>query len=72
MIAQIEDVEAIGQVEAIAATDGIDALFVGRIDLTVALGASSPDAPEVIAAVNRVVAAGLAADRPVGMFVPRD
>lgn len=64
MIAQIEDVEAIGQVEAIAATDGIDALFVGRIDLTVALGASSPDAPEVIAAVNRVVAAGLAADRP--------
>lgn len=72
VIAQIEDVEAVREIEAIAAVDGIDALFIGRIDLTVALGAASPDAPEVIAAVDRVIAAGLAADRPVGMFVPRD
>lgn len=72
VIAQIEDVEALGEIDAIATTAGIDALFVGRIDLTVALDAASPDAPEVIAAVDRILAAGRAAGRPVGMFVPRN
>lgn len=71
LIAQIEDVEALDELDAIAATDGIDALFVGRIDLTVALDATSPDAPEVIAAVDRIIAASKAADKPAGMFVPR-
>jgi 2-keto-3-deoxy-L-rhamnonate aldolase RhmA len=36
---------------------GIDALFVGRIDLTVSLGCESPDDPAVVAAVDRIVAA---------------
>lgn len=72
VIAQIEDVEALDAINAIAATPGIDALFVGRIDLTVALDAASPDAPEVIAAVDQIIAAGKAAERPVGMFVPRN
>jgi 2-keto-3-deoxy-L-rhamnonate aldolase RhmA len=72
VIAQIEDVEAIESVEAIADVPGLDALFVGRIDLTIALGEQDPDAPPVIAAVERVLAAGKAAGVPVGMFVPRD
>lgn len=72
VIAQIEDVEGLEDIEAIAATPGLDALFVGRIDLTVALDAASPDAPEVIAAVDRIVAAGKARGVPVGMFVPRN
>ena len=72
VIAQIEDVEALDELDAIAATPGLDALFVGRIDLTVALDAASPDAPEVVAAVDRVIAAGKAAGVPVGMFVPRN
>jgi 2-keto-3-deoxy-L-rhamnonate aldolase RhmA len=72
VIAQIEDVEAVEAVEAIAAVEGLDALFVGRIDLTIALGETDPDAPAVLAAVERVLAAGKAAEVPVGMFVPRD
>jgi 2-keto-3-deoxy-L-rhamnonate aldolase RhmA len=72
VIAQIEDADALDTVEAIAAVDGLDALFVGRIDLTVALDAASPDTPEVIAAVDRILAAGHAAGLPVGMFVPRN
>lgn len=72
VIAQIEDVDAVEDVEAIAATPGLDALFVGRIDLTVALDAASPDADEVIAAIDRVIAAGASAKVPVGMFVPRN
>lgn len=72
VIAQIEDVDAIEAVNEIASTAGLDALFVGRIDLTVALGAQSPDEVEVIAAVDRVIGAGRAAGVAVGMFVPRD
>ena len=72
VIAQIEDADALDAVEAIAGVEGLDALFVGRIDLTVALDAASPDAPGVIAAVERIVAAGRAAGLPVGMFVPRN
>ncbi|WP_375396666.1 HpcH/HpaI aldolase/citrate lyase family protein [uncultured Sphingomonas sp.] len=72
VIAQIEDVDAVAAVEVIAAIPGLDALFVGRIDLTVALDAASPDAPEVVAAVDRIIAAGAAAGVPVGMFVPRN
>ena len=71
VVAQIEDAEALGEIDAIAAVAGIDALFVGRIDLTVSLGCESPDDPEVIAAVERIVAACVAAKRPVGMFVSR-
>jgi 2-keto-3-deoxy-L-rhamnonate aldolase RhmA len=72
VIAQIEDVEALSDIDAIAEVAGIDMLFIGRMDLTVALGASSADAPEVIAAVEKICDAGRAASRPVGMFVPRN
>jgi 2-keto-3-deoxy-L-rhamnonate aldolase RhmA len=52
VIAQIEDAEALDEIEAIAAVEGIDALFVGRIDLTISLGCTSPDDPRVVAAVD--------------------
>ena len=71
VIAQIEDAEALAEIDAIAAVAGIDALFIGRIDLTVSLGCESPDDPIVIAAVEHIVAACVAAGRPVGMFVSR-
>jgi staphyloferrin B biosynthesis citrate synthase len=71
VIAQIEDVEALDEIDAIAAVEGIDALFVGRIDLTVALGCTDPDDPRVIAAVDQIVTACVTAGRTVGMFLPR-
>ena len=71
VIAQIEDPEAVDAIEEIAAVDGIDALFVGRADLTVAYGADSADAPHVVAAVAAVCAAGMRHGRPVGMFLAR-
>jgi staphyloferrin B biosynthesis citrate synthase len=71
VIAQIEDVEALAEIDAIAAVEGIDALFVGRIDLTVALGCSDPDDPKVLAAVGQIVEACVKAGRTVGMFLPR-
>ena len=71
VIAQIEDIEALDEIDAIARVDGIDALFVGRIDLTVALGCDNPDDPKVIEAVETIVRACAKAGRVVGMFLPR-
>lgn len=69
VIAQIEDLEALDAIDEIAAVDGIDCLFVGRIDLTVALGAKSPADTVVVEAVERICSAAVDAGRPVGMFV---
>ena len=71
VVAQIEDVEALDCLDAICAVPGIDALFVGRVDLTVAMGASSQDDPRVIAAVDAICAAGRRHGRTVGMFLAR-
>ncbi len=69
VLAQIEDIDGVENIDAIAAVDGIDCLFIGRADLTVALGAESPAAPEVVAAVERVCRAGRHFGRPTGMFL---
>jgi 2-keto-3-deoxy-L-rhamnonate aldolase RhmA len=71
VIAQIEDVEGVDNIDAIAGVPGIDALFIGRADLTVAYSADSPDDAVVVEAVDRIVAAGKAAGRTTGMFLGR-
>ena len=71
VIAQIEDAEALDEIGAIAATKGVDGLFVGRADLTVSLGANSADDPFVVEAVHRICAAARSAGVPVGMFLAR-
>ncbi len=71
VIAQIEDVEGVDAIDAIAAVPGIDALFIGRADLTIAYGADTPDDAVVVDAVDTIVAAGKAAGRTTGMFLGR-
>jgi 2-keto-3-deoxy-L-rhamnonate aldolase RhmA len=71
VVAQIEDVDAVDDAEAIAAVPGIDAIFIGRIDLTVSLGCESPDDPQVVAAVREICAACRKAGRAIGMFLSR-
>ncbi len=71
VIAQIEDVEAVEAIDAIAAVEGIDALFIGRADLTISCAADTPDDAIVVAAVDRICAAGRNAGRTVGMFLGR-
>lgn len=71
VIAQIEDVEGVDNIGAIAAVEGIDALFIGRADLTIAYSAETPDDAIVVAAVDRIVSAGKAAGRTTGMFLGR-
>lgn len=69
VVAQIEDPEALDEIDAIAATDGIDALFIGRGDLTAAMGAPTNDAPAIRDAVDRIAAAAKRAGKPVMVFV---
>ena len=69
IMAQIEDAEALDEIDAIAAVDGIDGLFIGRGDLTVVLGAPSNDSPPVRDAVARISKAAADAGKPVAVFV---
>ena len=69
IVAQIEDPSALHDIDALAQVDGVDALFVGRADLAVAMGESSPEAPSVAQATSRVCAAARAAHKPVMVFV---
>jgi len=68
-VAQIEDPVALDEVDAIAAVDGVDALFIGRGDLTAAFGDDSQDPPAVRNAVERIIKAARASNKPVSVFV---
>ena len=69
--AMIETATAIDNVEEIAATPGIDALFVGPWDLSIALSQGAridPDGPAVDAVLGRVVAAATKAGKFAGLY----
>ena len=69
VIAQIEDPEALDEIDAIAAVAGIDSLFIGRGDLTAAFGNETPNPPEVRTAVERICAAARKANKPISVYV---
>ncbi|MCB2109536.1 MAG: 4-hydroxy-2-oxovalerate aldolase [Defluviimonas sp.] len=61
LICQIEDREGVDCFAGIAAVEGVDALFVGRADLTVSYGLDDFSAPEIAAICGDVLAAAGAA-----------
>lgn len=69
IIAMLEDPSALDHIEAIVAVDGIDAYFLGRGDLTVALGEVSSEAAAVRSAIALFVGAVTAAKKPLCAFV---
>jgi 2-dehydro-3-deoxyglucarate aldolase/4-hydroxy-2-oxoheptanedioate aldolase len=72
VIAQIETERGLDAVEQIAATNGIDVLWVGHFDMTNFLGIPGKfDSPKYIDAVKRVVAAGRKHKKGLG-FMPTD
>lgn len=67
VICQIETREGLDNVEAIAATEGVDLLFIGPMDLSASLGhLGEPDHPEVRAAIEKVEAAAKKAGKLLG------
>ena len=69
-IAMIEDVDAIKEVDRIATVDGIDAFFIGRGDLTAAIGAPSMTSPETHRLVEPIMAAARKAGMPTIRLSP--
>jgi len=69
VIVQIESHEALENVDAIAATDGVDALFIGPADLAASLGhLGNPGHSDVQAAIASAKSAIDAAGKPAGIF----
>jgi 2-keto-3-deoxy-L-rhamnonate aldolase RhmA len=67
LILQIESGAAVENAAAIAAVEGVDALFVGPADLSASLGVFGEwDHPELLAAIEAVLEAGDEAGVPVG------
>lgn len=66
VVAMVEDPQGIDRIEAIAAVEGVDAVFLGLADLAVAMSCSDPAHPAVAAAADRAFAAMRRCGRPVG------
>ena len=69
VVVQIEDIAALPHVAQIAAVEGVDALFVGRVDLAVAMQKGVMD-KQVIETVRDICMAAQSAGTAVGMFTP--
>lgn len=69
VIVQIESREALENIDGIAATEGVDALFIGPADLSASLGhLGNPGHEEVQRAITRAKARIDAAGKPAGIF----
>ena len=69
VIVQLETVQAVGQLEPIAAVPGVDALFLGPGDLSASMGhVGHPTHPAVMDLMTQVVHRCKALGKPVGAF----
>lgn len=69
LIVQIESRKAMDNLEAIAATEGVDALLIGPSDLAADLGfPGRVDVPEVQAAVADIIRRAKALGKPIGIM----
>lgn len=69
LIVQVETTEALTQIEAIAAVDGVDAIFIGPADLAASMGhPGQAGHPEVIAAVEDAIRRIVAAGKPAAIL----
>jgi staphyloferrin B biosynthesis citrate synthase len=69
VIAMIEDPHALEHMDAILATPGLDGAFIGRGDLTVALGAPGMDSSQTRQAAEMILAAAGRARKPICIMV---
>lgn len=69
VLVQAESKEAIANLGAIAAVDGVDGVFFGPADLSASMGhLGQPDHPEVLAAIDAGIATVLAAGKAPGII----
>lgn len=71
LLVQIETREALANIEAIAATEGVDGVFIGPADLSASLGhAGNPRHPEVEAAIEDAARRIIKAGKAAGILTP--
>ncbi len=68
VIAMIEDPDALDQIDAIAAVEGIDGFFLGRGDLAVAMGEPAMDSPRVREATEKIAASARSGGKALCAF----
>jgi len=69
LIVQAESQTALDNIDAIAATEGVDAVFIGPSDLSASMGFTGrPDAPEVTEAIAGAIARIRAAGKAAGIL----
>ena len=71
-IIQIETPEGVENIDEIIAVPGIGVIFIGPSDLSTSMGYASPAAPEVEAAIQRVLRACLDNDVPCAITTGQD
>ena len=69
LLVQAESAQALENIDAIAATDGVDGVFVGPADLSADMGyPGQPDHPEVEKAIDHMIARIVAAGKIAGII----
>lgn len=69
LLVQVETAEALAEIEAIAAVDGVHGLFIGPSDLAASMGhPGNAGHPEVVAAIGDAVRRIKAAGKPAGIL----
>jgi 4-hydroxy-2-oxoheptanedioate aldolase len=70
LIVQIETTDAVACIDAIAAVDGVDALFIGPADLAASMGhPGNMKHPAVVTAIEGAIRSIVAAGKPAGILV---
>ncbi|CAE1142688.1 2-dehydro-3-deoxyglucarate aldolase [Serratia rhizosphaerae] len=73
VLVQIETQAGIDHLDAIAAVEGVDGIFVGPGDLSAALGyLGQPNHPQVQAAIRHIFERAAAAGKPSGILAPAE
>lgn len=71
VLVQIETQQAVDNIDAIAAVEGVDGIFVGPGDLSAVLGyLGQPAHPEVLKVIKSVFERAKAAGKPCGILAP--
>lgn len=69
LLVQVETATALSQIEAIAAVDGVDGLFIGPADLAASMGhPGNPAHPAVLAAIDDGIRRIVASGKPAGIL----
>jgi 4-hydroxy-2-oxoheptanedioate aldolase len=71
LLVQAESRESLDHLDAIAATEGVDGVFIGPADLSAALGhVGNPGHPQVQAAIEDAIARIVRAGKAAGILTP--